>query len=229
MSVICPIHHEFIGYPYVRPISQLVAPRRHPLWLVYKLMASLSCSMLSKHLFVGEDDENETDGKFDGRDVVEGTMDDKADGGVDGVIDPGREGGADSTELLDGGVDGTKTTTAVLGDDSTVFELEPVNSTDIVPSTEMTIMATTNIMQMNAKNGLAFSCMYHGGGSWSWSGSGSRTGTPSYTGSFGTSVASRWIMDSSSFSSMDLGGGFIGSITASCCGRPEFTATSFRL
>mmetsp|Transcript_2925 Transcript_2925/g.6531 ORF Transcript_2925/g.6531 Transcript_2925/m.6531 type:complete len:172 (-) Transcript_2925:83-598(-) len=159
-------------------------------------------SFLSKHVFVGEDDgKNEEDGKFDGCDVF--------DGGVDGVklID----GGVDGAKLIDGmfdklvdgavDVSSTTVTISVLGDKSSGIE-------DLDNNTEITTTAATNMMQTNARNCLAFSCVYHGG-------TGS-SGTPSYTGSFGTSVASSSSIDSSplSFGNIDLGGLLVGSITA---------------
>mmetsp|Transcript_30848 Transcript_30848/g.56494 ORF Transcript_30848/g.56494 Transcript_30848/m.56494 type:complete len:167 (+) Transcript_30848:79-579(+) len=166
---------------------------------MYEMMAPLSCSLLSKHLFVGEDDgENEEDGKVDGCDVVEGTMDGNVDGCVDCVMDGDREGGVDGTKLIDGANDASDTnvTTVVFGDDSS--GLEDANNTEI------TTTAAMNMKQANAKNGLAFFCLYHAGTGWS-----------SYTGSFGTSMASMG-MDSSSlaFGSIDLGGDLVGSVTA---------------
>jgi len=110
---------------------------------MYGMMAPLSCSLLSKHLFVGEDDgENEEDGKVDGCDVVEGTMDGNVDGCVDCVMDGAREGGVDGTKLIDGVDDASDTTatTVVLGD--VLLGFEDVNKAEITTTAAMNMKQT---------------------------------------------------------------------------------------
>jgi len=125
----------------------------------------------------------------------------------------------DGLDVVKGGVNGVadlNDITDVLGD-----ELPGLNNDD---NTQVATTAAINATQTNAKNGLACLCLYHVVDS--SGGSCSRTGTPSYTGSFGTSVASSWIMDSSLCGIIDLGGGKVGIVTAWCRGRPAFDSTS---
>mmetsp|Transcript_25434 Transcript_25434/g.45959 ORF Transcript_25434/g.45959 Transcript_25434/m.45959 type:complete len:113 (-) Transcript_25434:117-455(-) len=109
-------------------------------------------------------------------------------------------------KLVDCGVDigGTTVTFSMLGDKSSGIE----DPDDLVNNPKNKATAARNMMQTNANNFLVSSCMCHA--------SAGSSGTPSYTGSYGTSVASSWSIDSSSLSfvNIDLGGPLVGNITA---------------
>ena len=129
---------------------------------------------------------------MDGARFIDNMFDKLANGVVDKLID-------DAANVIS-----TFVAASMLGDKS--LGTEDVDKLE--NNTEITTTAATNMIQINTRNYLAFSCLYY-----TRTGS---SGTPSYTGLFVTSVASRWIMDSSSllFCSIDLGGPFIGSVMA---------------
>eukprot|EP00585_Thalassiosira_rotula_P021197 CAMPEP_0196218474 /NCGR_PEP_ID=MMETSP0912-20130531/36625_1 /TAXON_ID=49265 /ORGANISM="Thalassiosira rotula, Strain GSO102" /LENGTH=76 /DNA_ID=CAMNT_0041496157 /DNA_START=70 /DNA_END=297 /DNA_ORIENTATION=+ len=70
---------------------------------MYKSTAPLSCSLVSKHVFVGEED-----GKFDGCDVSDGGVDGAKLKLIDGMVD----------KVIDDVADVSAIATSVLGDES---------------------------------------------------------------------------------------------------------------
>ena len=110
--------------------------------MIYNSTALLNSSLLTKHVFVGGDDgKNEEDGKFDGWDVF--------------------YGGVDGEKLIEGASDVSSMTVAIpaLGDKSTGTE-DPDN---IENNTKITTTAAMDMIQTNANNCLAFSCLYCAG------------------------------------------------------------------
>mmetsp|Transcript_16468 Transcript_16468/g.35638 ORF Transcript_16468/g.35638 Transcript_16468/m.35638 type:complete len:134 (-) Transcript_16468:661-1062(-) len=126
-------------------------------------------ALLSSSLLLKHVFVGEDDGSDDGED--DGGADGASDGMVDKLIDGASDGMVD--KLIDGATDAQNTTSVVV----TALGV-------LVNNAEITTTAAMNMKETNAMNRLAFSSMYHAG-----------TGSRSYTGSFGTSVASSSIKD----------------------------------